>query len=90
MEEQKIKRVRSAFIVGAVLLLVILLAVLTFQIVKISKEKKELQLLKDEIARYQLLTDEERDDLEAMDSRKWIEQRARELGLSLEGDYKLD
>lgn len=90
MEEQKLKRVRNAGIVGAVLLVIILLSILIFQLVKINKEKKELAILQDEIAKYQLLTDEEKQLKDAMETRDWIIQRAGELGLTLEGDYALD
>ena len=90
MEEQKLKRVRNAGIVGAILLIVILLSVLIFQLVKIGKEKRELSELQDAIKNYQQLTDEERMYTENMNTREWIEQRARELGLKLEGDFALD
>jgi type II secretory pathway pseudopilin PulG len=90
MEEQKLKRVRNAGIVGAILLIVILLSVLIFQLVKIGNEKRELSELQDAIKNYQQLTDEERTSTENMNTREWIEQRARELGLKLEGDFALD
>ncbi len=90
MEEQKLKRVRNAGIVGAILLIVILLSVLIFQLVKIGNEKRELSELQDAIKNYQQLTDEERTYTENMNTREWIEQRARELGLKLEGDFALD
>ena len=90
MEEQKLKRVRNAGIVGAILLIVILLSVLIFQLVKIGNEKRELSELQDAIKNFQQLTDEEKTYTENMNTREWIEQRARELGLKLEGDFALD
>ena len=90
MEEQKLKRVRNAVVFGAVLLAIVLLAILIFQLVKIKKDRQELDYLKEQIAIYRELTSEERDSLEAMNTREWIEQTARELGLTLEGDYALD
>ncbi len=90
MEEQKYKRVRNAVIFGAVLLVIVLLSILIFQLVKIKNDRKELQYLKEQIAVYRTLTEEEKDSLEAMNTREWIEQKARELGLTLEGDFALD
>ncbi len=90
MEEQKLKRVRNAGIVGAILLIVILLSVLIFQLVKIGNEKRELSELQDAIKNYQQLTDKEKTYIENINTREWIEQRARELGLKLEGDFALD
>lgn len=90
MEEQKRKRIHNATIVGAIFLAVVLLVVLVYQIVAISIEKRDLKALKEQIAYYQSLTEEERNSLEAMDTLEWIKARARELGFELKGDYALD
>lgn len=90
MEEQKLKRVRSALIVGSILLVLVLLSILIFQLVKIKNERKELDFLKEQISIYKTLTEDERKLLKNMETREWIEQTARELGLLLEGDYALD
>ncbi len=90
MEEQKLKRVRSALIVGSILLVLVLLSILIFQLVKIKNERKELDFLKEQITIYKTLTEDERKLLKNMETREWIEQTARELGLLLEGDYALD
>ena len=90
MEEQKYKRVRNAVIFGAVLLVVVLISILVFQLIKIRKDRQELEVLKEQISIYRALTAEEKETLGAMSTREWIEQKARELGLTLEGDFALD
>ena len=90
MEKQKLKRVLNATIIGAILLVVVLVFVLVYQLVKIGNEKRDIQELKDKIAYYQTLTEAEKNDLVGMNTKEWIEQRARELGFVLEGDYALD
>ena len=90
MEEQKKKRVFNAVIVGAILFLVIISSIWIVTIVIKNKEQKARELLLQDIAYYQTLTEEERAKIEAMQTRESIIQRAYELGLKLEGDYAID
>ena len=89
MTEDKKKRLIVACTVGAVLLAVILLAVMCYQIIAISVQKKRQAEYDEQIAYYRTLNKEGEDELEVRRSYRWIVQRARELGLKLPDDIKL-
>lgn len=90
MEKEKYSRTINALKFGAVLLLVILLGILIYQLVSLKIYKNDVNELKDKIAYYNTLTETERETIEARSTLEWIEQRARELGLSLDGDIRLN
>lgn len=87
--ESKFKRLVVAITVGAVLLIVILLSVMTYQLIAIGKERREIAELEREIAEYDELYASGEDTLQARSKRLWIERRARELGYVYEGDVPL-
>lgn len=80
MTEEKLKRVTVASVAGGILLLVILVSILIWQLVAISLEKNKKQELLDKIAYYDTVKNDKEKVLEAVSSKWWIEQRARELG----------
>lgn len=86
MNEGKLKRVIIATTVGAVLLLVILIAVMVFQLISIGVHKKKEAELNAQIAIYKELKETSEDALEERSAYWWIVQRARELGYYFDGD----
>ena len=89
MTESKFKRLITAFTVGAVCLLFILLLVMAYQLISIGVSTNKQKALDKEIASYEALIEENKDSLEGYKSRWWIELRARELGYSYEQDVDL-
>ncbi len=89
MTEEKLKRLIVAITVGAVLLVVILCSVMLFGIIKITKEKKEIRELEEQIAIYTELNDELKDTFEARSTKFWIMRRAWELGYTLDDSINL-
>ncbi len=88
MNEEKTKRVIVATTVGAVLLLVVLLAVMVFQLISISVQRKREKRLDEQIAIYKELKETNENALEERSAYWWIVQRARELGYYFDGDKK--
>lgn len=86
MDETKTKKLIISATVGAVLLLVILLAVMVYQLISIKVLKDKESELDAAIAEYERLIEEGGDTLEARSARWWIELRARELGYVFDGD----
>ncbi len=80
MTEEKQKRVTVAATVAATVLLFVVLAVLIFQIISISVKKREIAQLDAEIAVYEEMIKEGKDELELNKQRWVIEQKARALG----------
>jgi len=86
MEQDKAKRIKTALIVGAVMLLVILVSVLIYQLVAITNGQRQLNELNEKIAYYKEIVDDSEKTLEARETKEWIEARARELGYYFDGD----
>ena len=72
------------------MLLVILLSVMIYQLISISKLKAEEADLEAKITEYQVLIEDTEDTIEARSMRWWIERRAREIGYIYDGDVPLD
>lgn len=89
MTESKTKRLIVAVTAGAVLLLAILLCVLIYQLISIKIESKKLDELREQVAVYRQLTDEEKQTLEARKQEWWLIRRAYELGYTFEDDMLL-
>ncbi len=85
MTEEKTKRLIVAVTVGAVLLVVILVSIMLYQLISISSERKALNELNREIAKYEQLIQEGQDTFETRSMRWWIERRALELGYQYKG-----
>ena len=90
MTETKLKKVISAVTVGAVMLLVILSAVLVYQLVSIKVKRNQIAELENRIAYYNQLTEEERLENQYRYELDWIENRARELGYKGLDDILID
>ena len=90
MSESDFKKLVISLTVGAVMLLVILLSVMIYQLISISKLKAEEADLEAKITEYQVLIEDTEDTIEARSMRWWIERRAREIGYIYDGDVPLD
>ena len=90
MTEAKLKKVISAVTVGAVMLLVMLSAVLVYQLVSIKVKRNQIAELENRIAYYNQLTEEERLENQYRYELDWIENRARELGYKGLDDILID
>ena len=86
MNESKAKRLIIATTVGAVLLVVILLAVLIYQMIAIGVENRRIADLNAKIAECDRLIEEGVDVKNARSQRDWIIYEARKLGYIFEGD----
>lgn len=80
MTEEKKRRLITALKVGAVVLLVFLIAILTYQTVKKISYNKRIKNLEAEITRYERLIEEGKSEYELRELKEWIEAEARELG----------
>lgn len=90
MKEAKLKRLVGAATVTAVLLVVILLAVMIYQLLSINTEKRKIKELEAAIAEYEALEEELKDTIAARSQKWWIVQRARELGYKFKDDSVFD
>lgn len=63
ISEEKAKKIAVGATVGGVLLIIFLLVVLIIQFVQIGVRNSEKARLKEEIARYEQMVDESREDL---------------------------
>ena len=79
-QTEKSKRVQNALKVGAILLLVVLIALLAYQIVAIVVTKNKYNELIDKINYYNELVLEDTQKEEIYKTKEWIIERARELG----------
>ena len=86
MSEEKKRRVVSATVSGAIMLLFILVTILVYQIVGIYVRKNRIQTLDNEIATLEQEILDTESSIEEWSQRWKIEQRARELGLIYEED----
>ena len=82
MTEEKAKKVIVATTVGAVLLLVILLAIMAYQMISIRVKENRIADLKEQKAIYEQLIAQGEETIEVRSMREWIEREARKLGLS--------
>lgn len=80
MTEEKAKRVIVATTVGAVLLLVILLAIMAYQMISIKVKEERISHLKGQILKYEQLIEQGEETVEIRSMREWIEREARKLG----------
>ena len=80
MTETKAKRVIVASTVGAVLLLFILVTIMVYQMISIGVKKNRIEYLEGQIEKYEILTKQGEETIEARSMREWIEREARKLG----------
>ena len=80
MTEEKAKKMIVATTVGAVLLLVTLLAIMVYLIISIKVKENKIEYLQTQIERYELLKNNGEETLEIRSMREWIEKEARKLG----------
>ncbi|MBQ3596833.1 MAG: hypothetical protein II988_03355 [Clostridia bacterium] len=90
MTEEKAKKIVVASTVGAVLLVVILVAVMVYQLIAIGVENKRKNEYENAIAEYNRLIEEGEDLLVLRSKKAWIVRRARELGYISEDQKVLD
>ncbi len=90
MPEAKFKRLVVALTAGAVILIIFLLSMMIYQLAEIGVQNRKKEELKAEIAEYNRLISDGKDELELRSTRLWIERRARELNYSYEDDVPLD
>ena len=82
MTEEKAKKVIVATTVGAVLLLVILLAIMAYQMISIKVKENRIAYLESQYQAYTKLVAKGEETLEIRSMREWIEREARKLGLN--------
>lgn len=90
MTESKFKRIIVASTVGAVLLLLVLVAVMVYQLISIGVENKRIREYETKIAEYNALIEQGVDVKNARMERDWIIYEARKLGYIFEGDSIID
>ena len=90
MTEEKAKKLVIASTVGAVLLVVILIAVMVYQLIAIGVETKRKNEYESAIAEYNRLIEEGEDLLVLRSKKAWIVRRARELGYITEDQKVID
>ncbi len=81
MTEEKTKKLIVAGTVGAVLLVVVLVAVMVYQLIAIAVYNKRIDNYNAKIAQYNQLIEQGEETKEIYSLRWWIEREARELGL---------
>ena len=86
MSEEKKRRVLSALVSGAIMLLFIMVTILVYQIVGIYTRKNRINALDAEIAELNEQIETTESSIDEWSQRWKIEQRARELGLIYEDD----
>ena len=80
MTETKAKKLIVASTVGAVLLLFILVVIMVYQMISIQVKKNRIEYLESQIEKYEMLTEQGEETIEARSMREWIEREARKLG----------
>ena len=80
MTEEKTKRVIVATTVGAVLLIVIMLAIMVYQIIAIQVKKNRIEYLESQIAIYNELIEDGGEIVKARSLEEWIVREAHRLG----------
>lgn len=90
MEESKLKRIIGASVVTAVILVVLLSAVMIYQLLAINARQKRIRELEAQIAAYEQMNEDARDSIEGRSSKWWIVQRARQLGYKFKDDSILN
>ena len=81
MTDQKKRRVFSAVLSGAIMLIVILVAILTYQLVGILERKKQIELLDEKIAILNVEIENTKSEIESWGYDWKIELAEREQGL---------
>ncbi len=82
MGEEKFRKRVVAITFGAVLLFVILFGFMIYGLVSISVRSHRIDELKEQIAYYKSLTEEEKERADACGEWEYIKQEARKLGYS--------
>ncbi len=86
MKEEKFKKIVIGGTVAAVLLLAILVIFLIYQLAMLSQKRSRIEELRDEIARYEAIIEDQNASIEDQyTARWWLEMRARELDMILAG-----
>ncbi|MBQ8292084.1 MAG: hypothetical protein IJX88_06255 [Clostridia bacterium] len=80
MTQDKMRKLITAIVCAATLLLVILLSVLIFQWIKIGVQKKRIEEVQKEIAYYQQLNEADEKDLDYYTSELYQKLEAYKLG----------
>lgn len=86
MTQEKQKKLIVSVTVGAIILLLVLVAMLTVILVKKSNMQKDIQILESKCDELQQLIDENAEIGKIMETKAWIEQYAREHGYYYDGD----
>lgn len=86
MDERRKTERRNAYIVGAVLLALILLAIMVYQIVAICVKNAKYDELVERVEYYRQLKAENENEIEIKETYEWIVERAKELGYRFEDD----
>lgn len=81
MSDQKKKRIFSAILAGAIMLISILLAVLVYQLVGILTRKKQIEILDEKIALLTKEIENTKSEIESWDYDWRIELAKREQGI---------
>ena len=90
MNESKAKNIIVASTVGAVLLVVILVAVMIYQLISVSNYKKDIAELEKAIADYNQMIADGEDELEAKKTLEWIKEEAKKLGYRFDDEIFLN
>ena len=86
MTESKFRKVATALIVGAIVLITLLVSMLIYQLVSFFPLVQKKNELLAEIVKLEKMIDENEDEEAIRQTKAWIEQEARELGYYYEGD----
>ena len=85
MDEEKRNRIMAAFTVNVILLIVILAAVVIYQLVVITGVAREKARIQHEISEYERLIQESKDDLDYLQSENHLRDLAIEYGYRFPG-----
>ncbi|MDY6367915.1 MAG: hypothetical protein SPL13_05335 [Clostridia bacterium] len=86
MDANRKKQRRTAFIIGGILLVLILLSIMLYQIIAIGQANARYDELCAKVEYYKQLKEEGAAEDEIRQTEEWIIQRARELGYRFEND----
>lgn len=86
MKDQKRERIAAAVTVNVILLIVILAAVVIYQLITLSVMSKKRDALEAEIARYEQLIRQGNDDLEFLQSEQNLLELALQYGYKFPND----
>lgn len=80
MTEEKRKRIAAAATVTAILLIVILAAIVIYQLVIITSISRQERQIRAEIAQFEEMTKNAKDDLEYLQSKEYLYEKLLENG----------